>query len=767
MRTLYFTTTCAALMLPTQANTIIQETFAYTLGTVSPDADAASGQPNGLPFDNTGGLPVGSGTGLLSNWGANTIVVPGLNYPGLASTNNALRHTGTSWQDGAVPYRFMGTDPYLSFRVGGLNDGLFGADGTTLYFSYLFSVADVSKVARFAIGNNSIGNVFIGLNSAGSGGAVTIAYNQNSAGLFEGTTTGPGVNINNGQTNLVVGKLVSGAAGGPDEITLWINPDMSVFDGTETPSLVSTTTAGSVLFQQLKFNSDTADNLTFDEFRLGTALADVTPAAVGPDVTPPAWAAGFPKSDSITTSSLRLRLQVDDLSTAYYVVLPDGATAPTAAQIKLGQDSTGNPVSAFGSQALAANTIGNLVLSGLNPSTSYDVYLVAEDLVLNQTAPLLFNVTTASSAGSLIINESFDYTIGTSDPDPDGGLNAGQGLPATNVGGLPAGTSTGLRNSWGTDLNVVAGLTYPGLLTSGGAANATTAAWGASTVFAYRFMTTDPFANLRVGNSFGLDGQSLYFSMLAQTSSDADSAWRLKITGTPDQNTFLRNAGTGGNSVWTLDNNGPIASSGASVEINTPTLLLLRIDFVAGAGDVYSLWVNPSLDTDDLGAPDASITIAVDFVFNRLQTRSAVAGAMTFDEIRMGTSISSVLPSDVVPPGGYASWATTNGVTGGVSGDSDNDGILNSVEYALNTNLTGSDGSVGTFTGGTLSFTKRPAAIANGDVTYVIETSPSLATGSWTPQVTQNPGNADTSITYALPTGQGKIFGRLKVLVNP
>ena len=49
----------------------------------------------------------------------------------------------------------------------------------------------------------------------------------------------------------------------------------------------------------------------------------------------------------------------------------------------------------------------------------------------------------------------------------------------------------------------------------------------------------------------------------------------------------------------------------------------------------------------------------------------------------------------------YASWASANGVTGGVNGDSDNDGIKNLVEYAL------ADGTSGTYTGGTLSFTKR------------------------------------------------------------
>jgi len=122
-----------------------------------------------------------------------------------------------------------------------------------------------------------------------------------------------------------------------------------------------------------------------------------------------------------------------------------------------------------------------------------------------------------------------------------------------------------------------------------------------------------------------------------------------------------------------------------------------------------------------------------------------------------------------IPPasGNFASWATTNGVTGGQSGDSDNDGVLNSIEYALTTNLTGSDGSPGTFTGGTLSFTKRSEAVTNGDVTYQIEESTDLGvTDPWT-TVTPT-SNTPTAITYALlPPGPARKFARLKITIAP
>ena len=114
-------------------------------------------------------------------------------------------------------------------------------------------------------------------------------------------------------------------------------------------------------------------------------------------------------------------------------------------------------------------------------------------------------------------------------------------------------------------------------------------------------------------------------------------------------------------------------------------------------------------------------------------------------------------------PGNYASWATANGIPGQpASGDFDNDGLSNLVEYALGKNPTASSTQAGTFTSGTVTYTKGADAIANEDVSWVIEQSINLS--SWTPVVTQAAGNASTTISYTLPTGQSKVFTRLKVV---
>lgn len=114
------------------------------------------------------------------------------------------------------------------------------------------------------------------------------------------------------------------------------------------------------------------------------------------------------------------------------------------------------------------------------------------------------------------------------------------------------------------------------------------------------------------------------------------------------------------------------------------------------------------------------------------------------------------------PVQNFGTWATANNITGGLSGDSDGDGILNIVEYALDLNLQGPDASIGTFSGGVISFNKRPAAVTNGDVAYVIETSDDLGvTMPWTAVAATS--NTTSQITYALPTGKTKTFARLRV----
>ena len=138
------------------------------------------------------------------------------------------------------------------------------------------------------------------------------------------------------------------------------------------------------------------------------------------------------------------------------------------------------------------------------------------------------------------------------------------------------------------------------------------------------------------------------------------------------------------------------------------------------------------------------------------------ATASVVTDAGAGTVVLSVTGS-----GGYATWAASHGIAGQpASGDFDHDGVSNLMEYALGLEPTVPNGAVGTLTGKLLSFTKGTAAVANGDVTYAIETSDSLGSSDPWAAVTPDVNNA-TTISYTLPSGKTKTFARLVVTQGP
>lgn len=116
------------------------------------------------------------------------------------------------------------------------------------------------------------------------------------------------------------------------------------------------------------------------------------------DTTAPVFAETYPSISDIVADGFTVNGQIDEDGTMYFVVLPDSATAPTAAQIKAGQDSTGTDVPAgySGSVELIADVAGSATASGLTSSTAYDVYVVAEDAFGNLTSPVKLDVTTTA-----------------------------------------------------------------------------------------------------------------------------------------------------------------------------------------------------------------------------------------------------------------------------------------------------------------------------------------------------------------------------------
>ena len=408
------------------------------------------------------------------------------------------------------------------------------------------------------------------------------------------------------------------------------------------------------------------------------------------------------------------------------------------------------------------------------------------------TSPAVTVTLNVAAIAGVIIYEPFAYTIGTNAPDPDAGLNSGNGLPATNVGGSPSGISTGLRNTWDTFTDVVTGLTYAQgaktFTTSGAAARINNATWGGNPSV-YRFMTNDPFLSQRIGGvnngNFGVDGSSFFVSFLGSTSSATADAFRLSFKYDGSANFYVGNTTTG----WSL--NGTTAA-GAPLTLNTPTLFVMRFDFAAGATDSISLWVNPSLGAA-LGSPNATVT-GMNFPgLANFQTRAAVANAMTFDEFRVGTSFTAVTPyTEPIAATALETFRSANGLAANGSQDlltPANDGIANLLKFAFN--MIGSDtgqaatlaipnnyiltpaGSAGlplataeALTGKlTITYIRRKPA-SNPGISYSVQFSDTIATWDINPAATESTTSLDATFERVTVTDSitpSKRFARVKI----
>ena len=112
----------------------------------------------------------------------------------------------------------------------------------------------------------------------------------------------------------------------------------------------------------------------------------------------------------------------------------------------------------------------------------------------------------------------------------------------------------------------------------------------------------------------------------------------------------------------------------------------------------------------------------------------------------------------------YASWAGSHGLTDPTNPNHVGpDGLTNLLDYALDLKTDGTNGSPGTLTGNVLSFTKRPDAVTNNDVTYAIEISADLGVADpWT--TTTGVTDNSTAISIDLSTLSGSThFARLVV----
>lgn len=296
---------------------------------------------------------------------------------------------------------------------------------------------------------------------------------------------------------------------------------------------------------------------------------------------------------------------------------------------------------------------------------------------MKSTKLLLFAILLWSAqsllTAQLIVHEPFNYPLSNTEVDPDKGVNGGHGLPATNVGGDPSGTSVGFRGNYGFMHTVVAGLTFSkngkALLTSHNALKRTEGTgYSNSPVWMYRRMKSDPFIALRTpyanqtdSNFVGYTSTGvnvLYFSVLVNAST----------VNTPTQNRLVLWMNLNGSQftcflaqvqntdLWKYtDQLGNEKTLGTAVA-NETAFIVGKFTFTSATEYKIELWFNPT-PGEPLGDPTTSqnytnttwnggnqiVPWTKGARFAGIETRDG-ANIFTYDEFRLGLSAADVMP---------------------------------------------------------------------------------------------------------------------------
>ncbi|MFT4737039.1 MAG: ribosomal protein L27, partial [Paraglaciecola sp.] len=118
---------------------------------------------------------------------------------------------------------------------------------------------------------------------------------------------------------------------------------------------------------------------------------------VNVDTAPPVFES-TPSTSNVQDLYSAINLDLDESGTVYYIVLADGANAPTSAEIKAGIASGGSAAILSGNKVLSESPYfsGIADIAVLTPATNYDVYVAAEDVNTNlQASPIKVDVFTA------------------------------------------------------------------------------------------------------------------------------------------------------------------------------------------------------------------------------------------------------------------------------------------------------------------------------------------------------------------------------------
>ncbi|MBP7337271.1 DUF4347 domain-containing protein, partial [Niveispirillum sp.] len=199
-----------------------------------------------------------------------------------------------------------------------------------------------------------------------------------------------------------------------------------------------------------------------DDTSSSVAASSVTVSASSGDTTPPTFDVA-PSVGSATSSGFTPSASLDEAGTVYYVVVANNAGAPTAAQVKAGQDSTGATALKSGNSSATTGSFDSSfsAITGLTAGTDYDVYFVAEDSATNlMTTPVKVDASTSAGASGTTPTLSATHVPTGFIQGESGGVDLFSGVTAAtnDVGQTFAGATLTVTNvADTTEYLVVAG----------------------------------------------------------------------------------------------------------------------------------------------------------------------------------------------------------------------------------------------------------------------------------------------------------------------
>lgn len=200
----------------------------------------------------------------------------------------------------------------------------------------------------------------------------------------------------------------------------------------------------------------TVDVQDVNEAPVGASQTLEFDVAAASDVTAPTLTTATDTANGATASTGSV--STDEANGTLYWVVTTSATAPTAAQVKLGQDNSSVAATDSGSQAVSATGAQATAATGLTASTAYTTHFMHEDAAANQSA-----VATASGFTTTVAAPT-----NTVAPVASGTATVGSTLSVTN------GTWTGSPSftyQWQADTVDIGGATSSTFDTTGRAAD--------------------------------------------------------------------------------------------------------------------------------------------------------------------------------------------------------------------------------------------------------------------------------------------------------